>query len=71
VLLSRRRAQGSVAHRSPAWPLPGPCLPPARLQRSEARVAFKKKLSLHQSARLDIARSRLELDAARWALSCW
>ena len=35
-------------------------------QRSNDRVAFKQQLWRHQSVRLDIARSRVELDAARW-----
>jgi len=36
------------------------------MQRSNDRVAFKQQLWRHQSVRLDIARSRVELDAARW-----
>lgn len=36
------------------------------VQRSKDRVAFKQQLYRHQSVRLDIARSRIELDAARW-----
>ncbi|KAI7835657.1 hypothetical protein COHA_010449 [Chlorella ohadii] len=35
------------------------------VQRSNDRVAFKQQLWRHQSVRLDIARSRVELDAAR------
>ncbi|KAL4422623.1 hypothetical protein ABPG75_008820 [Micractinium tetrahymenae] len=35
------------------------------VQRSESRVAFRQQLYRHQSVRLDIARSRMELDAAR------
>ncbi|EFN52386.1 hypothetical protein CHLNCDRAFT_138837 [Chlorella variabilis] len=35
------------------------------VQRSEERTAFRQKLWRHQSVRLDIARSRIELDAAR------
>jgi alkylation response protein AidB-like acyl-CoA dehydrogenase len=34
-------------------------------QRSDERTAFKQKLWQHQSVRLDLARSRMELDAAR------
>jgi hypothetical protein len=64
--LSRpEKAEGAMVLLTASQPFSPVCLPPACLQRSEARVAFKKKLSLHQSVRLDIARSRLELDAAR------
>ena len=53
------------AHRRlslPLWPL---------LQRALSRTAFKQVLADHQGVRLDIARSRLELDAARWVGGCW
>lgn len=59
------------------WVRSGPCChtsclsapartPAAHLQRSQSRVAFRQPLFRHQSVRLDIARSRMELDAARW-----
>ena len=56
--------------------MPGPtaicCLPPGPLlQRALSRVAFKKVLADHQGVRLDIARSRIELDAARWVGGRW
>ncbi|KAL4449032.1 hypothetical protein ABPG77_007749 [Micractinium sp. CCAP 211/92] len=35
------------------------------VQRSQSRVAFRQPLHRHQAVRLDIARSRMELDAAR------
>ena len=38
---------------------------PSRVQRSGERTAFGAPLYRHQSVRLDIAQSRIELDAAR------